>query len=632
MNYLDMKKIFVALTAVCAAWMLSGCEDRLDIPQHSVSAIEDFYKTDADAEAALVNVYYTAGRYYSNSMFLETGWNDCHLLNPWEYASDDIFSAGENKADGVEGNQINAFWLDPSQTVVTGAYQAYYMIIESANLVIDHFKDNTSATAQRCVAEARVIRAYAHFLLAAGWGTPPIVDHCLTAADRPGNSDSQAQVFQFVVDDCDAALATNTLRSKNKTDNRVDKDKSIIVTKEYAKAVKAKALMFLGKYAEARDVLKEVINSDLYKLVPSNKMSSLYHYSGRGNEESVFEFNLVYDATVGDYYWRAQPNFIQLWGWRFSKINKPNGVGSELAQNKDGWGWCNPSKKFVDALIANDGVNSARRKAWIKSYDEVLAMPYQSDSCEIDWKKGTIKTDAEGNAIKRTTPITDAEKLIDPTRGIKATDGVYGNVGWFMWKRLFREEDYAANGETQWNLVVMRYAEVLLMYAECCAQTSETTDDADGLEKLQMVQDRAEAAHRSTALTLAEVQNEKFLECWLEGTRFMDLVRWGIADTELANNGKYLPNLIDTKFLLDHPDIPQKDAEGNIVKDASGNPIIETPADFTHPHSWTIDDSDADWCTKAHPGMGFQKGKHELFPFPFKELNVNPNLKQNPGY
>ena len=607
MSYLNMKKIFIALSVVCAGWMLSGCEDRLNIQQHSVSAIEDFYKTDADAEAALVNVYYTAGRWYSNSMYLESGWNECNLINPWEYASDDIFSAGENKQDGVEGNQINAFWLDANQVVVTGAYQAYYMIIESANLVIDHFKDSQSATAKRCVAEARVMRAYAHFLLGAGWGTPPIVDHCLTGADRPGNSASQEAVFQFVVDDCDAALATGALKSK---DSKTDKDRSIIVTAEYAKAVKAKALMFMGRYADARDVLKEVITSGLYELVDPDDMSKLYHYSGRGNKESLFELNLVYDATVSDYYWRAQPNFIQLWGWRFSRINKPNGEGSELAQAKDGWGWCNPSKKFVDALIANDGMNSARRKAWIKSYDEILYdMPYQSDKYEIDWTTGSLKTDADGNFIERTTPITLAEKQKDPTRGIKSSDGVYGNVGYFMWKRMFRAEDYAANGETQWNLVMMRYAEVLLMYAECCAQTSEATDDADGLAKLLLVQQRAQAAHQSTALTLAEVQNEKFLECWLEGTRFMDLVRWGIADVELANNGKYLPNLVDTK----------------LAADAAGN---------THdsPHGWVVDESDADWCTKAHPGMGFQKGKHELFPFPFKELNVNPNLNQNPGY
>ena len=256
-------------------------------------------------------------------------------------------------------------------------------------------------------------------------------------------------------------------------------------------------------------------------------------------------------------------------------------------------------------------------------------MPYQSDTYEIDFTTGALKKDANGDFIPRTTPITDAEKQKDPTRGVKAGDGVYGNCGWFMWKRMFREEDYAANGETQWNLVVMRYAEVLLMYAECCAQTN--TNVADGLDKLKLVQNRAQAAHVSTALTLAEVQNEKYLECWLEGTRFMDLVRWGIADVELANNGKYLPNLVDTKIEADAPQY-QKDAQGNYVLDANGEKIKIRDAVHDSPHGMAIDESDADWCTKAHPGMGFKKGKHELFPFPFKELNVNPNLKQNPGY
>ena len=622
-----MKKIFIALTAVCAGWILSGCEDKLNIQQHSVTAIENFYKTDADAESALVNVYYTAGRFLSNSMYLESGWNECPLLNPWEYASDDIFSAGENKADGVEGNQINAFWLDASQVTVTGSYQAYYMIINACNLVIDHFKDATSDTAKRCVAEARVMRAYMHFLLGVGWGTPPIVDHVLGANERPGNSASQQAVLQFVVDDCDAAISSGALKFKT---SKEDKNKTIIITREFAKAVKAKALMFMNNYDDALTELSDIIGTNMYELVPSNEMTSLYHYSGRGNKESVFELNLKYDASVNDYYWRAQPNFIQLWGWRFSKINKPNGPGSELAQAKDGWGWCNPSKKFVDALIANDGVNSARRKAWIKSYEEVLYdMPYQSDIYEIDFTTGALKKDANGDFIPRTTPITDAEKQKDPTRGVKAGDGVYGNCGWFMWKRMFREEDYAANGETQWNLVVMRYAEVLLMYAECCAQTN--TNVADGLDKLKLVQNRAQAAHVSTSLTLAEVQKEKYLECWLEGTRFMDLVRWGIADVELANNGKYLPNLVDTKIEADAPQY-QKDAQGNYVLDANGEKIKIRDAVHDSPHGMVIDESDAAWCVNAHPGMGFKKGKHELFPFPFKELNVNPNLKQNPGY
>ena len=105
-----MKKIFIALTVACAAVAFTGCEGLLENPQKGVISLDDFYKTDADAQSALVNVYYNAGRFLSNTMGTEAGWNECPLLNPFEYASDDIFSSGENKADGVEGNQINAFW------------------------------------------------------------------------------------------------------------------------------------------------------------------------------------------------------------------------------------------------------------------------------------------------------------------------------------------------------------------------------------------------------------------------------------------------------------------------------------------------------------------------------------------
>ena len=141
----------------------------------------------------------------------------------------------------------------------------------------------------------------------------------------------------------------------------------------------------------------------------------------------------------------------------------------------------------------------------------------------------------------------------------------------------------------------MRYAEVLLMYAEACAQTGDNA----GLAALNKVQERAQAKHKSSALTLAEVQKEKYLECWLEGSRFPDLVRWGIAEQELKDNGKYLPNYCDAMF-------------------------SKTPGEAEH--RGYIDESDADWCVKAHPEMGFKKEKHSYFPIPFDEKKVNPNI------
>ncbi len=99
-----------------------------------------------------------------------------------------------------------------------------------------------------------------------------------------------------------------------------------------------------------------------------------------------------------------------------------------------------------------------------------------------------------------------------------------------------------------------------------------------------------------------EIKDEKFLEGWLEGLRFLDLVRWGDID-ELANNGKSFPNFCDKFF-----------TEGAAK------------------HEGYVDYSDADWCIKLYPNLGFQRGKHELFPFPYSETSVNENIVQNPGW
>jgi hypothetical protein len=576
-----MKKIFIALTVICSALFLTGCEKYLDIQKKGVIAMEDFFQTDADAESALVSAYYIAGRYLSNTMGTEAGWNECPLLNPFEYASDDMFAAGENKADGVEGNQIAAFWYNDSNSVLTGSYHCYYMIINGANQVIDHFDGELAdtPTKKRCVAEAKIIRAYAHMLLAMGWYNPPIVDHVLDGNDRPENAPDQKAILDFIIADCDAALPNLDEKS-----SKTDKDGAVKVTKGFANALKAKAMLFKGDYAGAKAACKAVIDSGKYDLVPSDQMSSLYHYSGRGNEESVFELNLKYDASVDGYYQRAQPNFKMLWGWRASRIKFPDGLGTELPPESP-WGWCNPSKKFVDTILENDGYDSARRKAWIKSYDEVLyEMPYTTD----------FTKDADGNTVPK-SGWTLADKKKDDYRGITDGSGLYGHVGYFMWKRLYRAEDRTPNAEIQWNLVVMRYAEVLLMYAEACAQTGDNA----GLAYLNKIQERAQAKHKSSSLTLAEVQKEKYLECWLEGSRFPDLVRWGIAEQELKDNGKYLPNFCDAMF-------------------------SKTPGEAEH--RGYIDESDADWCVKAHPEMGFKKEKHSYFPIPFDEKKVNPNI------
>ena len=569
-----MKKIFIALIIASASLMFVGCESKLDIPRKGVIDLADFYQTDEDAESALVAAYYTAGRFFSNTMWTTAGWNDCPFLSMWEYASDEIYVAGSDKTDGQSGNEIQAFRMDYNNSLLAGTYECYYMIIKAANDVIDNFDGELadSQVKKRCVAEARVLRAQAQLLLALAWGTAPIVESNLTGDAKPENAASQEAVLQWVADECDKAIPNLTSKS-----NISDKKGAVKVTKEFAYALKGKALISKHDYAGAKTALKQVISSNLYALVPGDQMASLNHYSGRATTEAVFELNFDWFAGMNSY-GRTQPNFRWLWSWRSDHMNPPTGTGSEFVPG--GWGWVNPSQKFVDKILDHDGYDSDRRKAWIKSYDEVLYdMPYSSDA---------------------NCPTKEAKEA-DPQRGV--TDaGVYGNVGYFMWKRLFRTEDRVlADGNVgNWNLTIMRYAEVLLLYAECCAQDGD--GDGSGLAALKLVNERAGAQTPVTKCDMETVKTEKFLEMWLDGTRFQDLIRWGDAAKELADNGKYYPTFYD---------------------DMSKNGAAK--------HKGYIDESDADWCAKLY-SVGFKSGKNELMPFPFNEMQLNPNLVQNPGY
>ena len=568
-----MKKILIALTVLSAALVFAGCEKRLDIPRKGVIDMTAFYQTDEDAESALVAAYYTAGRFFSNTMWTTAGWNDCPFLSMWEYATDEIYVAGSDKTDGQSGNEVQAFRLDYNSSLVAGTYECYYMIIKACNDVIDHFDGEKadSKTKKRCVAEARVLRAHTQLLLALGWGTAPIVEQNLTGSDKPANAESQTAVLQWVADECDKAIPDLTSKT-----SVTDRKGAVKVTKEYALAVKGKALISKKDYPGAKAALKQVIDSKLYKLVPGEQMASLNHKSGRATTEAVFELNFDWFAGMNSY-GRTQPNFRWLWSWRSDHMISPTGEGTEFVPG--GWGWVNPSQKFVDKILAYDGEDSYRRKAWIKSYDEVLyEMPYASDAdCP-----------------------TLADKQADKQRGISDA-GLYGHVGWFMWKRLFRVEDRVLDdgNVANWNLTLMRYPEVLLLYAEACAQLG---DDGTGLAALKEVNERANAKTKVTKCDMETVKSEKFVEMWLDGTRFQDLVRWGDAAKELADNGKYYPTYYDAL---------SKNGEAK--------------------HRGYVDASDANWCAKIYD-VGFKAGKHELFPFPFNEMQLNPNIVQNPGY
>ena len=570
-----MKKILILL-AFCGL-LFAGCnQNLLEIPQKGVIALEDFYQTDEDAEMALVAAYEAMATNYMTPRY-----NDNWVISLWNYMGDDMYAGGNNKTDNANQNELNSFRYLIDNGIMGSAYRGLYSAIYSANLAIDHFKDGlpeggVTPTTQRVVAEAKTLRALSYLYLALGWGTPPIVDHVLDPSEeKPGNAPSRDAVLDFIIQDCNDALPYLTERQ-----GPGDKNGAVKATKGLANTIKGKALVWKGDYAAAQDALAAVINSGNYALVPSEQLEDCFHIKGDGNSEKIFELNLVFDPNIPGYNNHAGANMPWLWNWRNDKMYLPLGEGSVMYGT--GWGACQPSEKFANKLVENDGMDSYRRKAWMKTYDEVLyEMPYASDG---------------ENPVMGYSDF----KASDPTRGIWKDDGLYAHCGWFMWKLNIQKQDLSNNNRTMMNTRIFRYTEVLFLFMECAVQTGKDKDKA--LQYLNDIQKRAGAKHISTELTMNEIKNEKMLECWLEGLRFLDLVRWGDTD-ELAMNGKDYPSFRDKFF-----------------------------TDGAAKHEGFVDRSDADWCIKLYPNSGFQKNKHELFPFPFSEISVNENIVQNPGW
>ena len=163
---------------------------------------------------------------------------------------------------------------------------------------------------------------------------------------------------------------------------------------------------------------------------------------------------------------------------------------------------------------------------------------------------------------------------------------VYGDEGYFFWKNQAFREDCAADmsyfqvGQFI-DLKVMRYAEVLLLAAEANLQAGNS---ANALKYINMVRERAKETPLAS-VSLSDIKMEKRLELCNEGVRYQDLVRWGDAKAAMSEQGKQVPAFTGSEV------------------------------------QWN-------WQNTKY---GFQD-RNALLPIPLKELELNPNMEQNPGW
>jgi len=227
-----MKKIYIPFLLAIAAVFPSCNQNLLDIDQKGVTPIENFYKTDADCEAALVAAY---AQFASKVCSMNGGSIYVPFRAAFNLCGDDMYAAGEFFGDNDFMAALDEFRYDSSSAVLDNCYKNIFLAMYPINLVIDKFKDGlpeggVTNTTKRCVAEARVLRAYLHMMLAIGWGNPPFVDHVLSGDALPYNCDTDPEnpmtheeLLRWCAKECEAALPDLDERKNTEDKNGVAK-------------------------------------------------------------------------------------------------------------------------------------------------------------------------------------------------------------------------------------------------------------------------------------------------------------------------------------------------------------------------------------------------------------------------
>ena len=469
-----MKKYI--LTAVLTIFILTGCEDFLDIrPEGTIpSSGMDYTKSE--------NVFLPISAAYAS---LRTG--NAHAfpyIGAFEVTSDNA-DKGSSPEDNPTMDQLDQFTYDANNSLINELWKGYFDVVSASNNAIYQmplFEKNLPSAenkeyVRQCTGEAKAIRAYAYFNLTRLFGRVPIIDTTLTALQLAAKKQaSTSELYLFIEKDLQDAIDVLPESYSSAWEGRINKFTAM--------AIKAKVHLYQNEWDDVAALTDQIIASGRYDLLKDFR--DVFSLDGENSEESLFE---IQSSTLGNS--SGETTYLE-----YAFVQGPRG---NAPSNMQGWGFCTPSTDLV-SFFNNRG----------DSIRAITTFLY----------RGT-KT-PEGDSIKAScsNPIYNGKVYTPSTYNIWNFNG-YG---------------------FDHNVRILRYSDVLLMYAEAKVNGA-TTGNASGftaLTALNKVRERAGLSALPTVL-LQDIRDERRAELALEEDRFLDLVRTGDAATVLSGKGFVAP-------------------------------------------------------------------------------------------
>jgi len=475
------RSIYVGILAagIATTGITVSCNKKLETTDQNNLTTENYYGTSSEILAA-TNAIYSAWKGFN---LVAREWFFLHDLR-----SDDVASGGSQLE--APRRQILLGVVDPANPVMNSVWNSLYVVIHRSNTVLDYASRATDngALVSKSVAEAKFMRGWAYFELASQWGSVPIYTKTVKSpSDYQAKAPATAVYAQAVKDLQEAAAA---LPGKSGTElGRA--------TKSAAYAMLGRTLMQTGDYAGAKAALLNIPTTGADGYALTDRYLDNFEEETEFNKESILEVVFV-DKGNNNFNWGSGTG---------DGTNAEQTTVRNQEYNPVAWRNLIPSNRVLnefESTLSGAAKSDPRFGYSIYSPGDTYN---KGQSVLTEGDQGGDASTIRGNTVK---------------------------VGWRKFTIIYKESKDAAGFHPGGNNQrIIRYAEVLLMLAEC---ENELGNTGPAITYLNQVRARASVAMPAYPTAQFPVGNkaditkaimhEKTVELACEEIRNIDILRW----------------------------------------------------------------------------------------------------------
>ncbi|WP_166670717.1 RagB/SusD family nutrient uptake outer membrane protein [Olivibacter sp. XZL3] len=507
-------KFSLYIAAISTLLLVQACsKDFLERPPLNQVSQETFWRSENDVYQAVNGVY---NQLPADAIIYDDGTSDnAHAQYTWESFATELSSGNVTTAlagswDFEDIRRCNYF--------LENADMAAPVMDE---VLLNRFK-----------AEVRFVRAFAYLRLMNKYGDVPLITETLELEESNVPRTPRAEVFQFIVDELSAAA---TILPETYAGGRPNEKGR--ATKGAALALLARANLYEGRWQAAADAAQEVmgLGYSLFRVNSESGPSQRDNYSNwvdfNGAEDEQ-NFRLALRSYEGLFHQvNEDNNEVILDRQRIPQVDANFLNTYLLPGDMGGWSSVTPTQSLVDAYdnyrtgAPVTPVSREDRASWYSGGDPRFADEYKNR--DPRFYATILFNGAPWNALSDGYTFTWT-----PGASNMSQTG-------YNFRKLVDPRFYAENIDNHANVILIRYAEVLLTYAE--AKNEVSGPDASVYEALDQIRQRAgmPPVDRNTYASQASlrefIRKERRVELALEGQRFMDIRRWRIAPEVMTN-------------------------------------------------------------------------------------------------